>query len=73
MSEQAQPLYWDASYALALALMEAHPEASIEDVGLNQLYQWVVALPSFADEPALVNEAILMDIMREWYEEVSAR
>lgn len=67
-----QPLYWEASYEIALALIEAHPEADVEAVGLEQIKQWVLALPNFADDPLLVNEGILNDILREWYEEVSS-
>lgn len=72
MNELPQParLYWDATYALVLALMEAHPEADVELVGLEELYRWIVALPNFADDPELVNEEILNGILREWYEEV---
>jgi FeS assembly protein IscX len=66
------PLYWDASYEIALRLIEAHPDVHVETVGMNQLQQWVLALPEFADDPLLVNEGILNDILREWYEEVSS-
>jgi FeS assembly protein IscX len=62
-------LTWDATFEIALALMEAHPDADLESVGTEQLYQWVVALPDFGDEPALANEAILTAILRDWYEE----
>ena len=64
-----QPLYWEASYEIAMCLMEAYPEVNVEAVGVQQLYEWIVALPNFADDPALVNEGILTEILREWYEE----
>lgn len=62
-------LYWDASYEIALALRKAHPVANLDDIGLEQLYDWIIALPNFADDPQLANEGILLDILREWYEE----
>ncbi len=65
-------LTWDATYEIALALAEAHPDADLETVGTEQLYEWVIALPDFGDEPALANEAILTAILREWYEESTA-
>lgn len=65
-------LYWDASYAIALALMEAHPDVDPDTVGIEQLYNWVVALPNFADDPALAHEALLVQLLREWYEEANA-
>jgi FeS assembly protein IscX len=32
----------------------------------------VVALPDFADDPALANDELLEAILQEWYEEVTA-
>jgi FeS assembly protein IscX len=51
--------------------METHPDIIVDDVGLDQLYQWVVALPEFADDPLLANDEILTGILRDWYEEVN--
>ena len=64
-------LYWEASYAIVLSLMEVYPDVVVDDLGLDQLYQWIIALPDFADDPELVNDGILNDILREWYEEVN--
>lgn len=63
-------LYWDSTYDIILALMEAFPDAVLEDLGLDELSQRIVNLPDFADDPALVNDAILRDILRDWYEEI---
>ena len=62
-------LYWDASYEIVLALMHAYPQADLDQLGLNELNQRIIALPGFADDPALVNDAILMEILRDWVEE----
>ena len=62
-------LTWDASYEMALALRDAHPDANLQEVSTGQIYDWAIALPDFADDPALVNEAMLMAIFQEWYEE----
>ena len=62
-------LYWDASYEIVLALMQAYPQADLDQLGLNELNQRIIALPGFADDPALVNDAILMEILRDWVEE----
>jgi len=67
------PLYWESSFGIVLRLMEVHPEADVETVGTDQLYRWIIALPEFADDPSVVNEGILNDILREWYEEVSSQ
>lgn len=62
-------LYWDASYEIVLALNAAYPSVDLDAISLEQLYRWIVNLPNFADDPELVNEGILIDILREWYEE----
>lgn len=67
-----RPLYWEATYDIVLCLMEAYPQVDIDSVGTEQLYQWVITLPDFADDPALVTDAILNDLLREWYEEINA-
>lgn len=64
-------LTWDDSYAIARALMAQHPQGSLEQVSLGDIYQWTLALPEFHDDPALVNDAILMAIFQEWFEEVN--
>lgn len=65
------PLYWEATYEIVLALNEHHPNVDIDGVGIQQLFDWIIALPDFVDDPDLVNEGILNDILREWYEEIS--
>ena len=64
-------LTWDDSYAIALALKEAHPEIDLESVSLNMIYHWTLALPDFIDDPELANEAVLSAIFQEWFEEVN--
>jgi FeS assembly protein IscX len=71
MSGYRADLYWDSTYEIVLSLIETYPEADVEMVGVDQLYQWIIALPHFADDPNLVTNAILNDILREWYEEVN--
>lgn len=65
-------LYWDSDYEIVLALMEAYPDAELDDIGLDELTRRITGLPGFADDPALVNDAILKAILRDWYEESSA-
>jgi FeS assembly protein IscX len=74
MSDNTSPsskLYWDSSYEIVLGLIGSYPEVDVEQIGLDQLYQLIIALPNFADDPALANEGILNEILREWYEEVN--
>ncbi len=51
--------------------MVQHPQQSLEQVSLGAIYEWTLALPEFHDDPALANDAILMAIFQEWFEEVN--
>jgi len=62
-------LTWEASYAIALELRRQHPAVNIEDVTLQQIYDWTVKLSEFEDDPLLANDDILYAIYQEWYEE----
>jgi FeS assembly protein IscX len=62
-------LSWESSYEIVQALMAAHPDADLDAIGMDALYRLILALPDFADDPLLVNDGILKDILREWYEE----
>jgi FeS assembly protein IscX len=64
-------LTWDDSFAIARALMAVYPNAALEQVKLQDIYQWTMALPDFDDDPQLSNDAILMAIYQEWLEEVN--
>lgn len=66
-----QPLYWDSAYEIVLELIDKYPNADIEAVSLEELNRRIVNLSNFADDPVLVNDGILKDILREWYEETS--
>ena len=62
-------LYWDATYAIAMALIERHPNIDPEQIGLYELAVLVEQLPDFVDDPSMATERILQDIQIVWYEE----
>lgn len=62
-------LTWDDTYGIVMALETAWPQVDVEQIGLDELCRIVVNLPDFVDDPALANEGILKDLLREWYEE----
>ena len=68
--DEDRKLHWDATYEIVLRLKELYPEANLDTLGLQQLYDWILALPEFGDDPLLANDAILTDILREWLEEI---
>jgi FeS assembly protein IscX len=65
----SEPLTWESTYALALALRQAHPKADLNDITLGRIYAWVLALEGFDDDPALANDEILSAIYQDWFEE----
>ncbi len=67
MSDTA--LNWESTFAIALELKRKHPDVNVEDVTLQQIYQWTLQLSEFEDDPALVNDDILYAIYQDWYEE----
>jgi len=71
MSAMGESLTWEDSYAIARRLMKDYPLVQLEEVSLNMILQWTLALPEFADDPDLVNDGILRAIYQEWFEEVN--
>lgn len=65
----SEPLTWESTYAIALALKDAHPGIDMESVTLGNIHEWTLALGDFDDDPALVNDDILSAIYQDWYEE----
>ena len=63
------PLYWEATFAIALALKEAHPDVDLENVSLGMVCEWTLQLDQFKDDPELANDGILAAIYQDWYEE----
>lgn len=64
-----EPLNWESTYAIALALKHTHPEADLQNVSLQMIFDWTVALPGFEDDPSLAHDGILAAIYQDWFEE----
>ena len=62
-------LNWESTYAIALELRRQHRDVNIEDVTLQQIYDWTIKLSEFADDPSLANDDILYAIYQDWFEE----
>ena len=62
-------LTWDATYAIAMELRRRHPEADMETLSIQQIYDWTLQLEEFEDDPSLCNDDILYSIYQDWYEE----
>lgn len=64
-------LDWDDTFGIVQSLRRSHPQVNFEELSLAMLYNWIVALVEFDNDPSLVNDEILMLIFNEWYEEVN--
>ena len=62
-------LYWDSTFAIVVALLESYPQEDPANIGLQQLFDLVIKLPGFSDDPEIVSERTLLDIQMTWYEE----
>jgi FeS assembly protein IscX len=60
---------WTDTREIAIALAEAHPDQDPEAVNFVELYEWVLALPGFDDDPKRCGEKILEAIQMTWIDE----
>lgn len=60
---------WTDSRDIAIALIEAHPDADPQFVRFTDLHRWVLELPGFDDEAQKSGEKILEAIQMMWIEE----
>ena len=60
---------WTDTLDIAIALAEAHPGVDPETVRFTDLFNWVMALPGFADDPKRCGEKILEAIQMAWIDE----
>ncbi len=60
---------WTDSREIAIALAEKHPDVDPERINFVDLYNWVIALEGFSDDPKRSGEKILEAIQMAWIEE----
>lgn len=61
---------WTDVNEIAIELSEAYPTQDPMRVNFVDLRSWVMALPSFDDEPNRCGEKILEAIQQAWIDEV---
>jgi FeS assembly protein IscX len=64
-------LKWTDIQDLAIELAEAHPDVDPRTVRFTDLYQWVIALDGFDDDPKHCGEKILEAIQQAWIGEAA--
>ncbi len=60
---------WTDTLDIAIALVEKYPDTDPKTVRFTDLYQWVLELPGFDDDPKRCGEKILEGIQMAWIEE----
>lgn len=60
---------WTDTRDIAIALADSRPEVDPTSVRFTDLYQWVLALPGFDDDPKRCGEKILEAIQQAWMDE----
>jgi FeS assembly protein IscX len=60
---------WTDTQEIAIALTDSKPEVDPSTVRFTDLYQWVLALPGFDDDPKRCGEKILEAIQQAWIDE----
>ncbi len=60
---------WTDTREIAIALAESHPDVDPVKVNFVDLYNWVLALEGFSDDPKRSGERILEAIQAAWIEE----
>ncbi len=62
-------MLWTDTYTIAMALEDTYPDVDIKYLRFTDLWQWVIKLPEFSDDPQKSNEKILEAIQMAWLEE----
>jgi FeS assembly protein IscX len=60
---------WTDTQDIAIALLEKFPDTDPSSVNFVDLYQWVMQLEGFDDDPKRCGEKILEAIQATWIDE----
>ena len=60
---------WLDTRDIAIALCDAHPDVDPTGVNFVDLYNWVMKLDGFDDDPKRAGEKVLEAIQAAWIEE----
>lgn len=64
-------LKWLDIQEIVSELDEQHPEVDPLHLNFKELYDWIIALENFSDDPTRCNERILESVQQTWIEERS--
>jgi FeS assembly protein IscX len=61
---------WTDTLDIAIALSEKYPDQDPSEVRFTDLYDWVLGLDGFDDDPKRCGEKILEAVQMAWIEEL---
>ena len=61
---------WTDTLDIAIALSEKYPDQDPNKVRFTDLYEWVLGLDGFDDDPKRCGEKILEAVQMAWIEEM---
>lgn len=64
-------LKWTDIQEIAVCLSEKYPDVDPQFINFKELYDWILALEDFDDDPKRCGEKILEAIQMAWIEESS--
>jgi len=64
-------LKWIDTQEIAIELCEAHPDVDPLTVSFPEMYDWILELDDFDDDPKHSGEKILEAIQMAWIDETS--
>jgi FeS assembly protein IscX len=62
-------MIWTDTQEIAIALTEKFPDQDPKAVRFTELYQWILELDGFSDDPKRCGEKILEAIQMAWIDE----
>ena len=62
-------MHWTDSQRIAEVLFDKYPDIDPKTIRFTDLYQWILALEGFQDDPNKCGEKILEAIQLAWIEE----
>ncbi len=62
---------WTDTQDIAIELYEKYPDVNPKYVNFHEMYNWILALEDFDDDPKQSGEKILEAIQMAWIDEAS--
>jgi FeS assembly protein IscX len=61
-------MQWHEIELIVESLEEQYPDVVVDELSLSDLYDLILDLPEFSDDPESVNDSSLKKILEHWYD-----